>query len=71
MSIFYVTRMVCIWGVGVSILNFFVQKEKEPRILAIIYIILLYITPLGSDTYSMLDLNNMYLMLPLIIYETN
>jgi membrane protein len=71
MSIFYVTMMVCIWGVGVSILNFFVQKEKEPRILAIIYIILLYITPLGSDTYSMLDLNNMYLMLPLIIYETN
>lgn len=64
--------LVCIflfWGLIVSILNLFLEKTLKTKMLALTYIGVLYVTPLGSNTNVNLAMMNMFLLLPLGVYQ--
>lgn len=67
-----VLGLVCIfllWGLIVSIWNLFTVETLEAKMLALTYIGVFYVTPLGSNNYISLVLLNMFLIIPIGIYE--
>lgn len=67
-----ISGLACIfllWGFVVSLCNFFLTVELEDRLLALTYIGILYVTPLGSNNNIYLVIMNMFLLIPLGIYQ--
>ena len=72
-SIDYVIGLVGIfllWCVVISFLNIFLTKDRDNRLLALTFIGVFYVTPLGSNNHVLLTVMNMFLLVPIGIQQT-
>lgn len=59
-----------LWGIVVSVIRLIRAKELRDKLLAILFLGIFYITPLGSNNHIYLAVMNMFLLIPLVIYQT-
>ncbi len=60
-----VTCLFLLMGLVISLVAFFFEKETKYRLLSIIYWVVFYVTPLGSNNAVYLSMLNMFLLIPI------
>lgn len=68
-SILGLACIFLLWGLIVSLWNLFSIQELKAKMLALTYIGIFYVTPLGSNTHINLVILNMFLIIPLGVFQ--
>lgn len=63
--------IVYLWGIVVSVINAFLQSTRQEILLTLLYMSILWVTPLGSNNGIYLNIANSFLLFPMICYMTN
>ena len=70
-SIKGIMALVYLWGIFVGIINVIYKHTTENVMAFLLYLIILWTVPLGSNNQIYLDISNSFLLLPIICYLTN
>lgn len=68
-----VSGLCCVflfWGVLVSLLNLFLICSLETKLLALLFLGMFYVMPLGSNNHVYLVIMSMFMLIPLVVYHT-
>lgn len=68
-SVSKIASIFLLWALIASIWNFFEIKSVENKLLALTYLGVFWVTPLGSNNYIYLEIMNMFLTIPLGVYQ--
>lgn len=69
-SIKSLMALIYLWGIIVSIINILFKPMTKEVMASILYLILLWVIPLGSNNQIYLDITNSFILLPAICYMT-
>lgn len=69
-SIIGLSCIFLFWGIIVSVLNLFLVPSLDTKLLALLFLGMFYVTPLGSNNHIFLAIMNMFMLIPLVIYQS-